>query len=434
MLPGRDNNAQHLCRRCAGITTDLDCHRCGAEAEHYRRGGICARCALRDDLTATLTPRYSRPLPAAISLIDVLCAAERPESIHTWKRHPDVQMLLAGIGDGSLPISHEALDQVGEGRAVDHLRELLVHHGPLPHRDRDLALFQSWLRHRLESTEPAWARRLLEQYATWHHLRGIRARIAREQQIRGSVHNAKQELTEVGRLLTWLDDHDTTLLTCLQSQLDQWLIAGPSTRYIVRTFIRWARRQKLAPDLQVTRRTTLTTPVITQQTRLDWLARCLRDEPDTRSYRVAAVLLLLCAQPLVRIAAMRCDQILSTPDGPAILLGSEPAALPWPFSDLIFEHLARRPNMQTNNTHSPWLFPSIRAGQHIRPNTLMLRLRTLGIDLRGARNTALKELVQGIPPPIVASQLGYSNPTTHRHAEAAAAPNSNYASLISRFR
>lgn len=90
--------------------------------------------------------------------------------------------------------------------------------------------------------------------------------------------------------------------------------------------------------------------------------------------------------------------------------------------------------MQTNNTHSPWLFPSIRAGQHIRPNTLMLRLRTLGIDLRGARNTALKELVQRVPPPIVASQLGYSNPTTHRHAEAAAAPNSNYASLISRVR
>jgi hypothetical protein len=110
---------------------------------------------------------------------------------------------------------------------------------------------------------------------------------------------------------------------------------------------------------------------------------------------------------------------------------AEPAALPSPFAELLHDHLANRPNMQTGNTNSPWVFPSIRAGQHIRPNTIMKRLRDLGIDLRGARNTALKELVQRVPAPIVASQLGYHPGVTQRHAEHTSAPLGKYAALAS---
>jgi hypothetical protein len=113
------------------------------------------------------------------------------------------------------------------------------------------------------------------------------------------------------------------------------------------------------------------------------------------------------------------------------MLGAEPAALPSPFAELLHDHLANRPNMQAGNTDSPWVFPSIRAGQHIRPNTMMKRLQNLGIDLRGARNTALKELVQRVPAPIAATQLGYRPGVTQRHAEDAGAPLSRYASLAS---
>jgi hypothetical protein len=141
---------------------------------------------------------------------------------------------------------------------------------------------------------------------------------------------------------------------------------------------------------------------------------------------------LLYAQPLVRIAALRCDQILFTPTGPAILLGNEPAAVASPFAELLLEHLAHRTNMQTGSTDNPWLFPSTHAGRHLHHNTIMHRLRGLGIDLRGARNTALKELVQQVPPPIVASQLGYHPAVTQRHAERAAQPDAHYAALIAR--
>lgn len=428
MLPGR-GNARTLCRHCAGITTDLDCHRCGAEAEHYRDLD-CARCALRDDLTTVLTPTSSPP-PAATQLLHALCAADRPESILTWKRHPQVTTLLTSIGAGTVAVSHEALDGLAASPVVEHLRDLLVHHDLLPHRDRDLARFRHWLQTRLDDTDPAWARRALEQYATWHHLREMNAQLERGQPLRGRVHHAKQEITEAGKFMAGLHQHELTLASCTQHHLDVWLAEGPSTRFTIRTFLRWAHRHRIAPKLQIARRVPQSVPSFTEQARLEILARCLRDEPDTLAYRVAAILLLLYAQPLTRIAALRTDQIMSTPDGLAITLGNEPASIPAPFAELVLDHLERRPNMQTGNrpdTH--WLFPSTRPGQHLTPNTVMTRLRAMGIDLQGARNAAIKALVQRVPPPIVASQLGYSPGTTQRHAELAAVPDSRYAALI----
>jgi antirestriction protein ArdC len=46
----------------------------------------------------------------------------------------------------------------------------------------------------------------------------------------------------------------------------------------------------------------------------------------------------------------------------------------------------------------------------------MQRLRWLGIDLLGSRNTALRELVSEIPAPLVAEMLGYSDQVTQKHA------------------
>ena len=57
----------------------------------------------------------------------------------------------------------------------------------------------------------------------------------------------------------------------------------------------------------------------------------------------------------------------------------------------------------------------------------MQRLRQLGIDLLGARNAAIQNLVAEVPPPLVAELLGYSYQVTHRHAEIVAQPWSRYA-------
>jgi hypothetical protein len=150
----------------------------------------------------------------------------------------------------------------------------------------------------------------------------------------------------------------------------------------------------------------------------------------TPPYRVAAALVLVYAQPLVRIAALRTEQIQVAPTEIRILLGDEAAAVPEPFARLLREHLAARPNLQTANTDgSPWLFPSTRAGQHLHPQSIMDRLRDLGIDLLGTRDAALRDLVRRVPAPIVATQLGYSHQVTQKRAELAAQPMSRYAAV-----
>lgn len=102
--------------------------------------------------------------------------------------------------------------------------------------------------------------------------------------------------------------------------------------------------------------------------------------------------------------------------------------MPEPFADMLKDHLRNRPNLRTagGTSANPWLFPGRRAGKHLEHHTMMLKLRTLGINLLGARNSALQNLVAEIPPPVVAHLLDYSHNCTQRHAQLAAQPWSRY--------
>lgn len=155
--------------------------------------------------------------------------------------------------------------------------------------------------------------------------------------------------------------------------------------------------------------------------------------PSERGTLVSETLLLLYAQPVVKIAAMKSTDVILTPDGPRLSLGEEhPAPVPEPFASLLAKHLASRPNMRTGSSAgSEWLFPGYRPGRHIHPNTLMERLRELGIDLLGARNASLRALVKEVPAPLVAEMLGYSYQVTQKHAAATAEPWSRYSRATS---
>lgn len=210
LLPGRSGQRQ-LCRSCAGITTDLDCHRCGAEGEHHRRG-LCTRCTLRDDLTALLLPAGAEHpgRPGLGQLVEVLVEVDRPESIHTWKRNPAVTRLLGDLGTGAVTLDHAGLDAAPPGPAREHLRQLLIHHRLLPARDPDLARFEAWLQVRLGSLTDPTVRQPIEQFATWHHLRRIRGRVRQGLDVRGAVHASKQDITQAGAFLAWLADRGRT--------------------------------------------------------------------------------------------------------------------------------------------------------------------------------------------------------------------------------
>src|SRR5699024_8450130 len=117
-----------------------------------------------------------------------------------------------------------------------------------------------------------------------------------------------------------------------------------------------------------------------------------------------------------------------TPHSTTIQLGRHPVDVPEPFATLIRQHGNARPNLRTAaGPDSPWLFPSTLAGRHLHPNTVMDRLRDLGVNLLGARNRTLDELVLRCPPSLVADALGYSHHVAFIHAEKAAEPWARYA-------
>jgi hypothetical protein len=423
VLPGRASrtDSRPVCLACAGIPKDYRCTTCDIEGQIYR-GGQCARCALRDDLTALMVVGAADPVIMG-TIVDILCGVDRPESILSWQRSPIVRALLTGLAGGDIPLSHDGLDAAGQGRQVSHLRSLLEHNGLLPHRDERLARFQCWLDSKLDAIcEPA-VRAPVDQFATWHHLHRLGRNSTPGQTSHGPTHSAKQEITETIKFLTWLHEtHHRTAATCRQQDIDEWLATGPTTRTKIRTFVVWTNKSKINTALHLDAPQARSSRLLTQDQRLARIKGLLTDDIESLPYRVAGTLLLLYAQPLIRIVALPTAAIVVAPHETRISLGAEPVPVPEPFADMLKEHLHNRPNLRTAGgiITNPWLFPGHRAGKHLDPHTMMMALRTLGIDLLGARNSALQNLVAEIPPPVVANLLGYSHNCTQRHAQLAA--------------
>lgn len=242
LLPGPPNtDGSPVCGPCAGISYDFHCSRCGAESGHHR-AKLCVRCALRDDLNVLVGGVPAEP--ALLGLIDVLCASDRPESIMTWKRTPKVQTLLRGLGNATIPLTHKGLDD-HPGKPTEHLRALLQHHGYLPPHDPYLARFESWIPTKLEDLHDE-VRQPVLHFATWHHLRRIRAKSVAGEATHGPVHSARQEITETVKFLTWLHEaHQRTAATCTQTDVDEWLATGPTTRSAIPTFFVIAKKEQI---------------------------------------------------------------------------------------------------------------------------------------------------------------------------------------------
>jgi hypothetical protein len=363
------------------------------------------------------------------TIVTILCGVDRPESILSWKRSPTVRALLTGLAGGDIPLSHDGLDAAGQSRQVSHLRSLLEHNGLLPKRDERLARFQFWLASKLDTIcEPA-VRAPVEQFATWHHLHRLRRNSQPGQTSHGPTHSAKQEVNETIKFLTWLHEtHHRTAATCRQQDIDEWLATGPTTRTKIRTFVVWTNKSKINTALHLDAPPASSSRLLTQDQRLAWVKELLTGDMESLPYRVAGTLLLLYAQPLMKIVALPTAAIVIALGETRISLGAQPVPVPEPFADMLKDHLHNRPNLRTAGgmVTNPWLFPGHRAGKHLDPHTMMMALRTLGINLLAARNSALGNLVAEIPPPVVAHLLGYSHNCTQRHAQLAAQPWSRY--------
>ena len=158
---------------------------------------------------------------------------------------------------------------------------------------------------------------------------------------------AKQEITEAIKFLTWLHStHHRTLATCLQHDVDEWLASGPTTRSKIRNLLAWAKKARLNRSVQITHQQAPPSRALTQQQRLAWLRELLDGDSESLAYRVAGILLLLFAQPLTKIAALRTSAITITDNDVRISLGQEPIPVPQPFADMLINHTGSRPNLR----------------------------------------------------------------------------------------
>jgi hypothetical protein len=168
-------------------------------------------------------PDHLRPLAEGI------WGMRRPQSGFTWlHKNPQARQLFQDLASGMLTCDHSALDERLPSRTVDHLRGLMVTHGVLPPRDRRLAAFTRVITTKLNTIPEDDQRRVVERFARWNLLRGLREHAAHGPVPEGPFLAAKQVLTLTIEFLTWLKARGRSLGECTQHDIDAWFATGTS--------------------------------------------------------------------------------------------------------------------------------------------------------------------------------------------------------------
>lgn len=427
LTPGIADDGGKLCTDCAGGLGDFTCERCGQEARRYRRG-VCGRCVLAERLHELLDDGSGSIRPELLSLFDMLRQMSRPWGGITWAKLPHVQRNLLALARGHVPLTHEGLSQLMPWRSVAYLRDLLVQCGVLPPADRHLLLFQRWRAEKLSTVSDPEHRKLLELFAAWHIERRLRALAGRGPLTGSQTQQARNEIHLAIAFLDHLAQRGRALADCTQTEVDTWYAGGYTARRPTHAFLRWAMRSNHMPAVTIPHRSTDNPAPITQHQRLALLRQLVNRDTIPLQDRVAAVLVLLYAQPLTRITRLSTDDIQHEDGKVLVRLGDPPSPVPAPFDRMLLDYLGQRPNTKTaTNPDARWLFPGRRAGQPMTPEALAPRLRHLGFPTRPGRTAAIRQLVLQAPAPVIARILGYNDDHTTRIAEAAGGTWRHYA-------
>ncbi len=134
------------------------------------------------------------------------------------------------------------------------------------------------------------------------------------------------------------------------------------------------------------------------------------------SDRVAGLVVVMLAQPITRVAALRLTDVQRREDGTvALAFGDDPVALPERVTGLVSAYLEERVVENARGADSPYLFPGLHPGDPMVAAWLTTRLNRLRIT-RHERQGALTHLLSEVPATVVAKAIGYSPATTAARA------------------
>lgn len=395
---------------CAACTRDdpgfwRSCPNCGQPGRI--RSGRCARCAVRQRLREILGDETGRIRPHLQALHDALAATDRTNTVIAWLDSASARV-LRGL-DACQRLTHAALDELPDGKPVEHLRSVLVAIGSLPPRDEHMARLERWITQVVTERPDAEERKLLHRYAVWHIVRRLRGRLAGADTTRGQSAAARGNIRAAIVLLDWLAEHGLTLATARQGDLEAWLASPEAThREGAGNFVRWARRQKLTRLDFAAVKWGGPTGVIDTETRWEQARWLLHDDTVKPEDRVAGLLVLLYAQPTSRIVRLTLEHVHASDNEVRLRLGREPVLLPEPLAGLVRQVAVTRKGHATigDPGASPWLFPGGQPGRALSAFRMAERLNQLGIRSGQSRSAALFQLATDLPAAMLAKMLG----------------------------
>jgi hypothetical protein len=415
-----------LCETCAGIISTQICGRCGAEEDLYA-STRCAACCLADEIDSMRATGHPDAVQTLDRYLNALQAARPANRVLHWLRvsRTSAAPLLRDLVTGARPITHDTLDNAASGHATEFLRAALVKHGALPERDEICHRFERWIITTTDQLPDHLDRANLRRWANWIILRDLRGR--RQHSVTASDRAARTRVRVARDFVAWIHQHQLTLATTGQHDVDRWVAEGTSTRRQIRTFLRWTSKTKLTPPLD-----TSTPPEhrqgveLADDRRRRLITQLLHDANLELRTRVVGLLVLLYGQPLARVTRLRVEHIHHHDDHTSIALGRDRLTLSPPIDTLV-RQLAAAPQGSTlhDRTGDGWLFPGQLAGAPITPE----RLRRRVVQQLGPlpiRHSALTARLQTTPAPVLADLLGFSHNRADRWARATGTSYSNY--------
>ena len=410
------------------------CTGCGA-TEHLYHHGLCIRCACREHLLGLLSHDQGGMHPHAEAIYHVLAASD-PAPLMQWLTTSSAAGMIArGYQPGRPPPGHADLDRFPPGRPSGTCARSSWPAASCPPGTSGSPSSSSGSRTRPARSQIPPSAGPCAASRPGITCGGCAASPARHHITTEQADYVHNEVRAAVILITWLRDHGTSLASCTQRDIDDWLAAGPGTCFHARTFVTWASSRGHAGDVEIPRPArSETLAQLEEDRRWELVRSLLHDDARAIEDRVAGLLVLLYGQPLARIARLTRDQVTDSPDGVTLLLGTMPVELPGPLDEP--RPPAPRPPPRTRRRR-PHQRPSValsrRSTAHpISTAQLKVRLAAVGIHGRSGRNTALMDLAVKLPPVALARMLGIHISTAGTWAERAGGSHAAYAAQVSR--
>ena len=215
--------AEPVCATCARPDPAFwrMCPTCGQNAQ--LRSGPCIRCTVRQRLHDLLADRNGTIRPDLQALYDNLANYERPNTVLGWLGKSTAPAILRELGTGTRPLTHAALDQLPDGKPIEHLRSVLVATNALPARDEHIARLEHWITRVIAERADPDEQHLLRRYALWHLLRRLRRRLndATTTTTYDQAVAVRQHVKAALTLLDWLTAQNLTLSTDVRIRLSR---------------------------------------------------------------------------------------------------------------------------------------------------------------------------------------------------------------------